>query len=74
MSEPSVAPLAIQGPKSRLLMKRIFGNEMDYFSYFDLRKLKFGKHTINVARTGWSKQGGFEIYVEGTEYANELWE
>ena len=74
VSEPSVAPLAIQGPKSRLLMKRIFGNEMDYFSYFDLRKLKFGKHTINVARTGWSKQGGFEIYVEGTEYANELWE
>ena len=44
--EPSVAPLAIQGPKSRLLMKRIFGNEMDYFSYFDLRKLKFGKHTL----------------------------
>ena len=74
VSEPSVAPLAIQGPKSRLLMKRIFGNEMDYFSYFDLRKLKFGKHTINVARTGWSKQGGFEIYVEGTEYADELWE
>ena len=55
-------------------MKRIFGNEMDYFSYFDLRKLKFGKHTINVARTGWSKQGGFEIYVEGTEYVDELWE
>ena len=41
VSEPSVAALAIQGPKSRLLMKRIFGNEMDYFSYFDLRKLKF---------------------------------
>ena len=40
VSEPSVAPLAVQGPKSRLLMKRIFGNEMDYFSYFDLRKLK----------------------------------
>ena len=29
VSEPSVAPLAIQGPKSRLLMKRIYGNEMD---------------------------------------------
>ena len=72
VSEPSVAPLAIQGPKSRLLMKRIFGNEMDYFSYFDLRKLKFGKHTINVARTGWSKQGGFEIYVEGSIYAEDL--
>ena len=74
VTEPSVAPLAIQGPKSRILMKRIFGNEMDYFSYFDLRKLKFGKHTLNIARTGWSKQGGFEIYVEGTEYADDLWE
>ena len=74
ITEPSVSPLAIQGPKSKILMKRIFGNEMDKFNYFDLRKLTFGKHTLNVARTGWSKQGGFEIYVEGTEYADDLWE
>jgi dimethylsulfoniopropionate demethylase len=27
-----------------------------------------------VARSGWSKQGGFEIYVDGTEYGMPLWD
>ena len=32
-----------------------------------------GKHLV-VARSGYSKQGGFEIYVDGTEIGMPLWE
>ena len=26
-----------------------------------------------MARSGWSKQGGFEIYVDGFDYGMPLW-
>ena len=74
VSEPAVAPLAVQGPKSRKLLERVFGSEIRDLKYFEVRKFNFGSYSMNIARTGWSKQGGFEIYVEGEEYALDLWD
>ena len=39
------------------------------FNYFDFEG---SKHLI--ARSGWSKQGGFEIYVENTESGLKLYD
>ena len=72
--EPDVFPLAVQGPKSKKLMEKIFGSKIGNLKYFDVKKFSYGGHTLNVARTGWSKQGGFEIYVEGYDYALNLWD
>ena len=61
--EPNVNILAVQGPKSFMLMEKIFGKkiiEMKFFS-FDYFEFFGAKHLI--ARSGWSKQGGYEIYV-----------
>lgn len=74
VSEPVVAPLAVQGPKSRKLLERVFGSEITELKYFEVRRFNFQNHSMNIARTGWSKQGGFEIYVEGEEYALDLWD
>ena len=74
VSEPVVAPLAVQGPKSRKLLEKVFGSEISELKYFEVRRFNFQNHSMNIARTGWSKQGGFEIYVEGEEYALDLWD
>jgi len=72
--EPRVDIMAIQGPKSFNLMEKVFGKaikELKFFGfdYFDYRGTK---HLI--ARSGWSKQGGFEVYVENTESGQDLYD
>ena len=72
--EPKVDIMAIQGPKSFALMEKIFGKkitELNFFS-FDYFKFKGTKHLI--ARSGWSKQGGYEVYVENTASGLELYD
>ena len=72
--EPNVDIMAVQGPKSFALMEKIFGKtitELKFFG-FDYFDFKGTKHLI--ARSGWSKQGGYEIYVENTESGLELYD
>lgn len=71
--EPDVSPLGIQGPKSDDLMARVFGDEVRDIKFFRYKRLKFQDTDFVVARSGYSKQGGFEIYVEGSQYAMPLW-
>ena len=72
--EPNVDIMAIQGPKSFGLMEKVFGEKIINlkffgFDYFDFRGTK---HLI--ARSGWSKQGGYEVYVENTKSGLELYD
>ncbi|MGH1416449.1 MAG: dimethylsulfoniopropionate demethylase [Pelagimonas sp.] len=71
--EPDVAPLAVQGPRSGQLMERIFGATVHDIRFFRQKRLSFGDTSFIVARSGYSKQGGFEIYVEDRRYAMPLW-
>ena len=74
IEEPDVSPLAIQGPLAEELTARIFGDTVRDIKFFRYKKLKFLDTQFVVARSGWSKQGGFEIYVDGTEYGMPLWD
>ena len=74
ITEPVVDIIAVQGPKSFDLMEKVFGKiikELKFFgfSYYDF---KGTKHLI--ARSGWSKQGGFEIYVQNTQAGQKLYD
>ena len=72
--EPNVDILAVQGPKSFKLMEKIFGKkiiEMKFFG-FDYFEFSGAKHLI--ARSGWSKQGGYEIYVENKKSGLALYD
>lgn len=71
--EPDVSPLAVQGPKSDDLMARVFGEEVRAIRFFRYKRLAFQGQSFVVARSGYSKQGGFEIYVEGSEHGMPLW-
>lgn len=74
VTEPAVAPLAIQGPKADDLAARVFGDEVRAIRFFRYARLPFQGKDIIVARSGYSKQGGFEIYVEGSDIAEPLWD
>jgi len=72
--EPNVNIMAVQGPKSFKLMKKIFGEKITKLKFFgfDYFDFKGTKHLI--AQSGWSKQGGYEIYVENTKSGLELYD
>ena len=72
--EPDVSPLAVQGPKADDLMETVFGAEVRDIRFFRYKRLAFGDTSFIVARSGYSKQGGFEIYVEGSERGMPLWD
>ena len=73
VDEPDVSPLAVQGPKSDDLMADVFGDEVRSIRFFRFKRLEFNNQALIVARSGYSKQGGFEIYVEGDQNAMPLW-
>jgi len=72
--EPEVNILAVQGPKSFKLMEKVFGEEITKLKFFgfDYFDFKGTKHLI--AQSGWSKQGGYEIYVENPNSGLELYD
>jgi dimethylsulfoniopropionate demethylase len=73
IDEPDVSPLAVQGPKADELMARVFGDGVRDIRFFRFSFFDFQGRSMVVARSGYSKQGGFEIYVEGADIGMPLW-
>ena len=64
VSEPDVNILAVQGPKSFKLMEKVLGKKITELKFFGFDFFDFKGSKFFIARSGWSKQGGYEIYVE----------
>ncbi len=73
VDEPDVSPLGVQGPKADELMARVFGDRVRDIRFFKFDMFEFEGRDLAVARSGYSKQGGFEIYVEGSDIGMPLW-
>ena len=73
IDEPDVSPLAVQGPKADALMARVFGDAVRDIRFFRFGMFDFQGRSLAVARSGYSKQGGFEIYVDDTRIGMPLW-
>ena len=74
VKEPDISPLAIQGPKSELLASKVFGSKINKLKLFDIDCFNFEGEELLVAKSGYSKQGGYEIYVNGPDVAINLWD
>ena len=61
VEEPDVAPLAIQGPKATVLMTELFGGAIQDLGFFQYGMFDVLGTRQLIARSGYSKQGGFEI-------------
>ena len=72
--EPIVDIIAIQGPKSFRLMEKIFGKKIIELKFFGFNYFDFEGVKHLIARSGWSKQGGFEVYVQNTLSGQKLYD
>jgi dimethylsulfoniopropionate demethylase len=74
IEEADVWPLAVQGPLAEELMSRVFGDQVKDIRFFRYARLSYSGAEFIVARSGWSKQGGFEIYVDDIAIGRQLYE
>jgi len=72
--EPDVDIMAVQGPKSFSLMEKVFGDKIVNLKFFGFDYFEFGGDKHLIARSGWSKQGGYEIYVEHNDSGLKLYD
>ncbi|MBC6437302.1 MAG: dimethylsulfoniopropionate demethylase [Rhodobacteraceae bacterium] len=73
VKEPDVSPLALQGSLADDLAARVFGDRVRDLRFFRFGYFPFQGRDLVVARSGYSKQGGFEIYVEDSALGMPLW-
>ena len=74
ISEPDVNIMAVQGPKAFNLLEKIFGKEILDLKFYNFKYFNFQSTQHLIARSGWSKQGGVEIYVENSQSGLELYD
>lgn len=73
ISEPDVSPMAIQGPMAEDVVAKVCGDWVRDIKYFWFRETDIQGIPVVVQRSGWSKQGGFEIYLRDGSRGTELW-
>ena len=64
----------MQGPKAEKLLTEIFGPHVKNIEFFKFDWIDVNGSSQLIARSGYSRQGGFEIYLKGKADANFLWD
>lgn len=73
ISEPDASPLAVQGPKAEDVVASLLGDWVRDLKYFWFSDAELEGIPLKVARSGWSKQGGFELYLLDHSKGDRLW-
>ncbi|NKB37969.1 MAG: hypothetical protein GKR93_12530 [Gammaproteobacteria bacterium] len=72
--EADVAPLQIQGPKSRDILRAIVGESIDELKFFRCMEAVIAGVDCVVSRTGWTGELGYEVYPIGSDRALDVWD
>jgi aminomethyltransferase len=72
--EPDVSPLQLQGPRSPEVARALFGDWVLDLAYYRMRQTHLDDIPVVLARTGWSGEIGYEIYLRDGARGDELWE
>lgn len=72
--EPDVSPLALQGPKANDVMVDLLGESVLDIRFFRFIETEIAGTPVVLARSGWSGQGGFEIYLQNSADGLALWD
>jgi glycine cleavage system aminomethyltransferase T len=74
IQEADVAPLQVQGPRSKDLMVKLLGEEILDLKYYFWTDAKIAGVPVVVTRTGWTSEVGYEVYTTETSRGNEVYE
>ncbi|MBF2760281.1 MAG: dimethylsulfoniopropionate demethylase [Ectothiorhodospiraceae bacterium AqS1] len=74
VDEPDVSPLALQGPLADAVAESLFGAWVRSLRFFRFRATEIDGIPVILARSGWSGQGGFELYLRDGEKGEALWD
>ncbi len=74
VAEPDVSPLAIQGPMSSEVASAVFGDSVRGLERFKFGAFEFRGTSQIVARTGYSSQDGFEVFLDRGSLGEMLWD
>jgi len=74
LRELDVAPLQLQGPKSRPLAQALFGEQVLRLGYYCFLETRLDDIPLLVTRTGWSGELGYELYLLDPARGDALWE
>lgn len=74
IDEPDVSPLAIQGPRADEVAAAVLGAWVRDLRFFWFKPFMLDDIPLLVARSGWSKQGGVELYLRDSAKGEALWE
>jgi len=72
--EPDVSPLAVQGPRAVDVVAALVGDWVRDLKYFGFAEAELDGIPLVVAKSGWSKQGGYELYLRDGTHGAALWQ
>ena len=72
--EADVAPLQVQGPKSKDLMAKLIGPEILDLRYYFWTEAKIAGAPVVITRTGWTSEVGYEVYLTDTTKGVEVYD
>lgn len=74
VDEPDVSPLQLQGPKAPHVARELFGEAALKIKYYWMKKTALDGIPVVLARTGWSGELGYEIFLRDGSHGDRLWQ
>lgn len=72
--ELDVAPLQVQGPRSKDLMRDLVGPGILELRYYHWTRAEVDGIPVVITRTGWTSEVGYEVYLLDPSRGTDLWE
>jgi glycine cleavage system aminomethyltransferase T len=72
--EIDAAPLQIQGPKSKDVVRDLLGEEILDLKYYWFSRTEIDGIPVIVTRTGWTSEVGYEVYLLDPNRGVDLWD
>jgi glycine cleavage system aminomethyltransferase T len=72
--EADVAPMQVQGPRSKEVIADLFGERVRDLRYYWCAEAEVDGIPVVVSRTGWTGEVGYEIYLRDSSRGDDLFE
>jgi glycine cleavage system aminomethyltransferase T len=72
--EPEVHPVQVQGPKSKDVIRTLFGGAVADLRYYWTAQTEVDGIPVVISRTGWTGEVGYEVYLRDPSRGGDLWD